>query len=273
MSSLALFGYPASLLVGLSLGLTGGGGSILTVPLFFYLFGASAVVSSTYSLLIVGLVALIGAYKARKENEIEINTALLFGTAGMMGVWISRKLLLKLIPESMSLLSLNFTKDSLILVSFSLVMLAAARSMIRKPKTTSNPLNPVHRSSKRSNSESIILGMLIGILAGFVGAGGGFLIVPALVNFKNLSMKVAVGTSLLVIALQSLLGVLGDWKSLDAVDPILFSWVLALSTVGLFIGSHYKKSISPEKLKKGFGYFVLITGVLILLSELGKGNL
>ena len=271
MTGLEPLGYAASLVMGLALGLTGGGGSILTVPILVYLFGIGALQATTYSLVLVGLVALWGAWGAYRSGELHLNRALSFGIPGVLGVAASRRLLLPMLPTELSISGLALTKSSILLIAFSLLMLLASVSMIRTSRYTNADAAAPNGDRSVSNIALFLGGLALGLLAGFVGAGGGFLIVPALVNIGKLDMKQAVGTSLFVIALQSLLGVLGDFKELAQMDFILFSIVAVLAIIGMSLGTMFRKRISQSKLKLGFGIFVLVMGSLILFQEFRKG--
>lgn len=273
MTSLQMLGYPASLAMGLALGLTGGGGSILTVPILVYLFGIGALEATTYSLGLVGLVALWGAWGAYRKGELHLQRALSFGIPGIIGVLLSRRVLLPMLPQTLSFFDTTITKNSLLLISFSLLMLLASTSMIRS-SFQDKTLKPQQQSKNElSNIALTLSGLATGMLAGFVGAGGGFLIVPALVNVGRLGMRQAVGTSLFVIALQSLIGVLGDSEALAKIDLQLFGTIALLAVVGMSLGTKFRERISQRKLKLGFGVFVLVMGALILFQEFRKGTL
>lgn len=273
MSHLEMLGYPASLAMGLALGLTGGGGSILSVPIFVYLFGIGALQATTYSLGLVGLVALWGAWGAYQNGDLNLNRALAFGIPGVFGVITSRRILLPSLPSSLSLGNFTLSQNSLLLIAFSFLMILASASMIRGYWVTKKYiLNPPSKT-KVPLSLFFLGGWCVGIVAGFVGAGGGFLIVPALVNIGKLEMRPAIGTSLFVIALQSLLGIAGDFSSLVKIDFTLFSSVAVLSLVGMSAGAKLRKNISQSKLKLGFGLFVLLMGSLILIEEFRKGSI
>lgn len=273
MSGLELLGYAASLVMGLALGLTGGGGSILTVPILVYLFGISALQATTYSLVLVGLVALWGTWGAYRSGELHLNRALTFGIPGVLGVAISRRFLVPMLPAQLQIFDFVLAQNSILLIAFSILMLLASASMIRSSRTAKTNATPSNCHKKVSNMVLILGGLTLGIVAGFVGAGGGFLIVPTLVSIGQLDMKQAVGTSLFVIALQSLLGVFGDFKALTQMDLRLFSIITVLAIVGMSLGTKLRKHISQSTLKLGFGVFVLIMGGLILFQELKKGLL
>jgi uncharacterized protein len=271
VSSLELLGYAASLIMGLALGLTGGGGSILTVPILVYLFGIGALQATTYSLVLVGLVALWGAWGSYRSGDLHLSRAFAFGVPGIVGVVISRRYLLPMLPAELSIYGLTLSQNSILLIAFSILMLLASLSMIRAARPVNSHATITNENLNISKSALFFGGLSVGLLAGFVGAGGGFLIVPALVNIGKLDMKQAVGTSLFVIALQSLFGVLGDFKALIQMDFTLFSVIALLAIIGMNLGTIYRKRISQTKLKLGFGIFVLVMGSLILFQEFTKG--
>lgn len=262
-----IVGYAASLLIGLSLGLIGGGGSILTLPVLVYLFGVSPTLATAYSLFIVGAASLVGAWPKHKEGLINYKTALVFGVPSILAVFMTRKLLLPAIPESLFAVgSLDVTKDMMLMVLFAILMVAASVSMIRDGK----PANTTTAEAQKFNYPLILVeGAVVGILTGLVGAGGGFLIIPALVVLSKLPMKQAVGTSLLIIAAKSLIGFTGDLMAGKAMDWTLLLSVTALAVVGIFMGNSLSRRIDGAALKKGFGWFVLVMGTYILLKELG----
>ena len=271
MTGLELLGYSASLAMGLALGLTGSGGSILTVPILVYLFGIGALQATTYSLGLVGIVALWGAWWAYRSGDLHLKRALSFGIPGVLGVLISRRLLLPMLPVEISILGLSLKQNSILLIAFSILMLLASTSIIRASLDKKAKVVAPKDNGSVSNIALALSGLAVGLIAGFVGAGGGFLIVPALVSIGKLDMKQAVGTSLFVIALQSLLGILGDYKALIQMDFTLFSIVAVLAAVGMSIGTALRKRLSQSKLKLGFGVFVLVMGSLILFQEFRNG--
>ncbi|MEN9497502.1 MAG: hypothetical protein RL750_401 [Bacteroidota bacterium] len=263
-----ILGYLASLLIGLSLGLIGGGGSILTLPVLVYLFGVSPTLATAYSLFIVGAASLVGAWPKHKEGLINYKTALVFGIPSIAAVFITRKFILPAIPESLfSIGTFPITKDLLLMVLFAILMVAASMSMIRDGK----PAKQATSAPQQFNYPLILLeGAVVGVLTGLVGAGGGFLIIPALVVLSKLPMKQAVGTSLLIIAAKSLIGFTGDLMSGKAMDWTLLGSVTLIAIAGIFLGNALSRRIDGAALKKGFGWFVLIMGSYILLKEISN---
>jgi uncharacterized membrane protein YfcA len=259
-----IIGYLASLIIGLSLGLIGGGGSILTVPVLVYLFGIDPVLATAYSLFIVGSTSLVGALPKYKNGEINIKTAIIFGIPSILAVYATRAFIVPAIPSTIiNLGSWTLTKPLLMMMIFAVLMVFASVSMIRSKDNKKQDQGP-----QVFNYPMILLeGAIVGILTGLVGAGGGFLIIPALVLFSKLPMKQAIGTSLLIIAAKSLVGFTGDLGK-QTMDWTLLLSVTALAIIGIFIGNALGKKVSAESLKKGFGWFVLIMGIYIIIKEL-----
>ncbi len=264
---LTIIGLFASTLIGISLGLIGGGGSILTVPVLVYLFNVNPVLATAYSLFIVGLSSLVGAFPKYKSGMIDLKTAVVFGIPSIIAVFLTRKVLVPSIPDTLfSVGELAFTKALAMMLLFAILMVAASVSMIRdKKKEETESTAP-----RVFNYPMILLeGTVVGVLTGLVGAGGGFLIIPALVMLSKLPMKQAVGTSLLIIAAKSLIGFTGDvMENSKNMDWTLLGVVTALAVIGIFIGNQLSKKIDGAALKKGFGWFVLVMGLYIIIKEL-----
>lgn len=259
-----LAGYMASLIIGISLGLIGGGGSILTVPVMVYLFHVQPLLATSYSLFVVGVTSLFGAANNYKRGFVNVNTALLFGVASIATVFLTRKLVIPAIKDvTVSVAGLTITEPMFTMVLFALLMMAAAVSMI---KTSKRPVPDIPSSKNINLSQLLLYGIGIGVVTGLLGAGGGFLLIPTLVMVVGLPMKEAVGTSLLIIALNSLIGFTGDLGHFN-IDWKLLLPVTAIAISGIFIGGAIAKKIPSEKLKKGFGWFVLVMGIYILLKE------
>ena len=264
---LTIFGLLASSIIGISLGLIGGGGSILTVPVLVYLFRVDPVLATAYSLFIVGLSSLVGAFPKYKAGMIDIKTAVVFGLPSILAVFLTRKVLVPAIPATLfEVAGIAVTKALAMMILFAVLMVAASVSMIRDKKKEANDTN----EPRIFNYPMILLeGAVVGVLTGLVGAGGGFLIIPALVMLSKLPMKQAVGTSLLIIAAKSLIGFTGDvMENTDKMDWTLLSAVTSLAVIGIFIGNQLSKKIDGAALKKGFGWFVLVMGVYIIIKEL-----
>lgn len=255
-------GYIASILIGFSLGLIGGGGSILTVPVLVYLFAVNPTVATSYSLFIVGSTSLIGALRKYAIGQVSVKTALLFGTTSVVTVLLTRKYIVTSIPEHLGMVgSLPLTKSMLTMVLFAILMLLASFSMIRGRKDAQEKEKPI------DIMPMLAYGVGIGVVTGLLGAGGGFLLIPALVYFVGMDMKMAVGTSLAIIAINSLIGFLGDIGNIPIDWPFLLT-ITGIATVGIFAGIIISKKMHSNRLKKGFGWFVLLMGISILLKEL-----
>lgn len=260
-----LVGYLASIIIGVSLGLIGGGGSILTVPVLVYLFSINPVLATAYSLFIVGLTSAFGSITYFRNGLVNVKTAIVFGIPSIISVFITRAFLVPAIPQNIfSFGDFLFTKDIFTMVLFSILMIAASYSMIKKRKITSTEIN---QKQKFNYVLILIEGAIVGVLTGLVGAGGGFLIIPALVVLSKLPMKEAVGTSLAIIAAKSLLGFLGDVGNTQ-MDWIFLLSVSAFAVLGIVIGAFLSKKIDGENLKPVFGWFVLVMGFYILIKEI-----
>ncbi len=258
-----IIGYILSAGIGIVLGLLGGGGSILTLPVLVYVLGKDETLSTSYSLFIVGTAALVGAIQYARQKRVNYRAALVFLIPSALAVAFSQGYVLKRIPEVLySNGTFAFTRGTAIMVVFSLIMLLASRSMIRNKKKE-NPHQPI-----AFNYPLIMLeGALVGFITGIVGAGGGFLIVPALTLLARLPIKLAIGTSLLIISGKSLFGfftTIGN-KAIEWDFLLIFvSWTV----LGIFIGAYISKFVSPPKLKKIFGWFILVMAILIIYKEL-----
>jgi uncharacterized membrane protein YfcA len=264
---LTIFGLLASVLIGVSLGLIGGGGSILTVPVLVYLLKVDPVLATAYSLFIVGLSSLVGAIPKYKSGLIDFKTAVVFGIPSIIAVFLTRKVLVPAIPSNLfEFEGIFVTKALAMMLLFALLMVAASVSMIRTPKEIAH----TNTQTRVFNYPVILLeGSVVGILTGLVGAGGGFLIIPALVLLSKLPMKQAVGTSLLIIGAKSIIGFTGDvMERFDQINWTLLSLVTALAIIGIFVGNQLSKKIDGAALKKGFGWFVLAMGLYIIIKEL-----
>lgn len=261
-------GYIASVLIGISLGLVGSGGSILTVPVLVYLMHVNPLVATASSLFIVGFTSLVGGLRAYARRVVDFKAVTDFGIPSIFSIFITRHYLLPAIPSHLfSVGGINVSREMLLMVVFAILMLAASLSMIRSSKT---PLRSGQKENRQQHKKSLvlmILGLCIGVVTGLLGAGGGFLIIPTLVLFLKLPMKTAVGTSLLIIAINSLLGFLFSLRQFEYDWTMILSFT-ALSVTGLYIGSRLSEKITGNSLKKGFGWFVFVMGIGIIIKEL-----
>ncbi|MBK8670094.1 MAG: sulfite exporter TauE/SafE family protein [Saprospiraceae bacterium] len=258
-----VFGYIASVLIGVSLGLIGSGGSILTVPVLVYLFSVDAVAATAYSLFIVGFTAAMGSMEYFRKGMVNVKTAIVFGIPSIIAVFLTRAYIVPAIPKVVfSIGDFVVTKSILLLLLFAVLMVFSAYSMIKKSTVKSDVEGP-----QKFNYPVILLeGAVVGVITGLVGAGGGFLIIPALVLLSKLPMKEAVGTSLVIIAAKSLIGFFGE-SGETFIDWLLISKVTAFAAIGIFIGIFLSKKIDGARLKPIFGWFVLAMGIYIILKE------
>lgn len=265
MELLEIFGYISALAIGISLGLIGGGGSILAVPVLAYLFSIDEKAATAYSLFIVGSSSLIGGIKQHLKGYVDWKTALVFGIPSIIGVTIVRYFVIPILPGIFFTVGdFEFTRRMGMFGFFAILMIPAAFSMLKQRKEL-----PVSKNEKVNYNYPLILleGLIVGAITGMIGAGGGFLIIPALVLLANVEMKVAVGTSLIIIAFKSMLGFfLGDALTMT-IDWSFLMVFTGLSFVGIFIGSYLGSFIDGEKLKKGFGYFIFAMAIFIFYME------
>lgn len=264
MEIVEILGYIGALIIGLVLGLIGGGGSILTVPILVYALSLNPVIGTAYSLFVVGATSLVGAVKNMMKGMVDLKTAVIFAIPAFIAVYLTRAFLIPAIPEELFQVGdFMVTKNLAIMLFFAIIMLLASVSMIRN-----NGKETDEDSQVRYNYPLIIVeGLVVGTITGIVGAGGGFLIIPALVLLAKLPMKKAVATSLLIIAIKSLIGFVGDVQNLD-IDWSFLLIFTGISIVGIFVGIWLNKFIDGKKLKKAFGWFVLVMGVYIIYKEL-----
>lgn len=259
-----LIEYFCALLIGVLLGLTGGGGSILTVPVLVYLIHLNPITASAYSLFIVGMTSSFGTFINLKKGNVVLKTGLLFALPSLISVYITRKFFVHAIPEVLYENStFIITKNVFLMVLFAIVMLFAAHSMLKTPKIIEKDT-----IEKEQNLFLIIIQIFcVGILIGLIGAGGGFLIIPALFHFAKLPIKKAIGTSLFIIAINSLIGFSGDVQNINVDWNFLFRFA-AVAMFGIFVGIYLNRFFNEKILKNIFGWFVLIMSVFILTREL-----
>ena len=265
MEIVEVFGYLSALLIGISLGLVGGGGSILAVPVLAYLFAVNEKMATAYSLFIVGASSLVGGLKQNLKGYVDWKTAIIFGIPAIVGVTLVRHYVVPALPDILfNINEFEFTRRMGMFGLFAVLMIPAAFSMLKKPKEKEQKSDD---TVKYNYSLILIEGLLVGGITGMIGAGGGFLIIPALVILANIDMKVAVGTSLVIIAFKSLIGFfLGDALTMD-IDWAFLAVFTGISLVGIFIGSNLSNFIDGAKLKKGFGYFIFVMAIFIFYME------
>lgn len=259
-----IIGYFSAIFIGIALGLIGGGGSILTLPVLVYLFGINPILATAYSLFVVGITALFGTIGKVRHQLVDFKTTIVFAIPSFIAVYLTRLWLVPALPDHiMTIGSTPVYKESMIMILFSIIMMLAAISMIQSNKKVTDS------TQTQFNIPGIVLdGLVVGLITGIVGAGGGFLIVPALVLLAKLPMKLAIGTSLSIIAIKSLIGFIGD---VQIGQDISWNFLIAftcLAVVGIFVGNYLSKYFTEKKLKLIFGWFLVIMSVYIIAKEL-----
>ncbi|MBW2961464.1 sulfite exporter TauE/SafE family protein [Mesonia aestuariivivens] len=264
---ISILGFIAALIIGIVLGLTGGGGSILTVPVFVYLLGIDPVLATGYSLFVVGISSAFGAIKNLQKGLVNFGASLVFAVPAVIAVFSTRKFIISAIPNVIiKNQHMLVTKDAAIMVFFAILMLAASFSMILNNKRL--VARKMLTQPKKTNYLTLgALGLFTGLVTGLVGAGGGFIIVPILIFLAKLPIKKAAATSLFIIALNSLIGFLGDALQIE-IDWMFLLSFSAFAVLGILLGISFSKFIDGAKLKKGFGFLVLIMGIYIFYKEM-----
>ncbi len=255
-------GYIAALLIGLTLGLVGGGGSILTVPILVYLFQLSPVLATSYSLFIVGVTSLVGSVNSFANKKVDIKTVIVFGTLSIVTVFCIRHYFIPHLPSFISIAGYRMPVSLLTMLLFAILMIVSSFSMIKDEKEQNRSV--VHKAGAGTIA---LYGITVGLVTGLLGAGGGFLLIPALTVLLRLPIKKAIGTSLVIITLNSLIGFADDVTHHEMNWPLLLK-ITGISVLGVLIGSVIGQKIDGGFLKKGFGWFVLLMGTYILLHEL-----
>ncbi|HEX9958174.1 MAG TPA: sulfite exporter TauE/SafE family protein [Fibrella sp.] len=259
-----LFGYVAAIVVGLVIGLAGGGGSILTVPILVYIFSIPTLLATSYSLFVVGTTSLIGSANHIWKKRVDLRVAGAFAAPSFVSVYFSRRYLVPALPDPLLRLGeLNIPKSDAILFFFAVIMVLAARAMIRDRR----PSEGIAADGRPRFGTLALDGMAVGLLTGIIGAGGGFLIVPMLVLLAGLPMQRAVATSVLIIAINSFIGFLGDVQHTTLNWKFLLPFT-GLSIVGIFLGMYLARYVPPNTLRKGFGWFVLAVATYMITREL-----
>lgn len=257
-----IIGYISAIIIGIILSLIGSGGSILTIPVLVYIFNIEPFLATTYSLIIIGITAFFSAIKNIKNGNIDFKIGIIFTLPSLFSVYLTRRFILPSLPQKIKITENFYYKtDELILIFLSIIMILSAVSMILKNN---------NRMIKKEINYFIITieGLIIGLITGLIGVGGGFLIIPILVLFGGLSIKKAIGTSLIIILLKSLTGIIGDLQLSLNIDWSFLLSFSCFSLLGVLIGLNISKFISGEKLEKIFGYFVLFIAAFIFLKEL-----
>ena len=263
-----ILGYFAAVVIGLVMGLIGGGGSILSVPVFAYIFGIDAITATALSLFVVGITSMVGSVGYIKQRYVNYKTALLFGLPSVLGILFSRRVVVPHLPDYIiNRWGITLDKEMFILILFAVLMIISSVKMIRKYDR-----QRIRKSEEINYTILVSQGLLVGIVTGFIGAGGGFLIVPALVMLLRMSMKEAVATSLFIIAINSTIGFISSLDKITVDWNFLLSFT-ALSVVGIFIGVQITKKIEGRKLRPLFGWFVLVMALWIIINELVLKNL
>ena len=261
MEFLSNLPYLSAILVGFVMGLLGGGGSILTIPIFVYLFDIAPVVATAYSLFVVGATATVGTFKNFKNKNINLRIGLLFGIPSFIGTYITRRYILPNMPDHIfSIGTIDISKDLVIMILFAIMMISASVSMIRSRE------KPLGDKLKAKPIIVILLGLIIGLITGVIGAGGGFIIVPALIFLTHLDIKIAIGTSLFVIMMKSFIGFLGDLQTTSMDWKFLITFAV-LAAIGILVGVKVAKRTKAASLKRIFGWFILVVGIYVIFKE------
>jgi uncharacterized membrane protein YfcA len=258
-----VMGYLAAVLIGISLSLVGGGGSMLTLPVMVYLFSVQPPLATSYSLFVVGSASFVGACNNYNKGLVNIRIALLFGASSITTVFIVRKFMVPVIPQTISTFgSYTITESLLIMVLLAILMLLASVLMI------------IHKDqpdgADTQNSFSFyrlwLYGVAVGLITGLLGIGGGFLIIPALVLLVGLQIKEAIGTSLFIIALNSFIGFLGDTGHFS-IDWVFLLKITCIAIAGIFIGYFFFFRIQGHQLRRAFGWVLLLMSGYIIVKE------
>lgn len=261
-----VIGYILAIFVGISLGLIGSGGSILTVPILVYVMAVEPVLATAYSLFVVGVTSLVGGLQNARQKKVDFKTIVVFGVPSIASVYLARACLMPLIPDRLfSVGDFEFTKPMALMTLFAIVMISASISMI---KPCDHCTEDESEKINYNYFKILLQGVSVGILTGLVGAGGGFLIIPSLIFFAAMPLRKAIGTSLFIIASNSLVGFIGVLVTRQPLDWALLLAFSALSIAGIFIGIFLSKKMEGNKLKTAFGWFVLLMGIYILIKEL-----
>ena len=253
--------YVIAALIGISLGLMGAGGAIVAVPAFVYLGDVPPTIASGYALFVVAVATAVGAIEYVRNKLVDWRSVLAFGVTTLTSIAVVRRFILPQLPSEFSVFQVDVELDLILMLAFAVILVAAGSAMLwKKPKP--------HTDEPAHFGRLTFFGLVIGIISGFLGVGGGFLMTPALVLWANIDMKKAVGTSLVLISANGLAGVAADLSGNVAYDWSFLLTFTGLATAGIVIGTALAKRIDGQRLKAGFGYFVLTLGVAVLIREL-----
>lgn len=256
-----MIGFVLAMGMGMVLGLLGGGGSILTVPILVYLFKVPAALATGYSLFVVGVTSAIAAFRYRRQLNWRVGA--LFAVPSTIGVILSRRYVLQPMPDQLSLGTMVVSKDDLIMIIFGVLVVLISLFMLKAKEE-----DHVAELKKQTLTSMVLItmeGFAVGGITGFVGAGGGFMIVPALTLLVGISMREAIATSLLIISIKSLIGFLGDIQLSIAMDGWFLMGFTMVTIIGSVIGVQLNQKVSITWLRKAFAYLVFIVGINILI--------
>jgi uncharacterized membrane protein YfcA len=257
--------YCFALLIGILLGLMGGGGSILTVPILVYVAGFQSIIATTYSFFIVGITSIIGMITYAKRGLVSFQSALSFALPSFIGAFLTRKFVFPLIPDPfLSYDGFQLSKGKVLMLIFAILILVAAISMIIAKKENGEK----EEIDTKPPFFTWLIGFFTGFLTSLIGAGGGFIIIPTLVFLLRLPMKMAVGTSLFIIAVNSLLSFSGDLLNKTAIDWQFLVYFTFIATIGIILGSYFSQKVSGSRIRIVFGYFLVCIAFFILVKEL-----
>ena len=259
-----ILGYAGAMATGFVLGLLGGGGALLSIPVLVYLFKIEASVATGYSLFLVAITASIGAVQNIREKFIDYTAALYYGIPSVITVFVVRRFVMPSLPKVFFHINgYAVDKNHFILFVLCLVMFIAAYKMISSANT-----NTDDTPHETNHFKLAFYAIFIGAFLGLVGVGGGFLMVPALIYFANVSPKKAIGTSLLLVAINSFIGFAGDVSSSTSIDWKFLCIFSLFSITGVILGNYAATLIHNNKLKVYFGWFILVVAILMVVKEL-----
>lgn len=257
-----IIGFILAVLIGVTLGLMGSGGSILTVPVLVYILKIDPNLATTSSLFAIAVSSLIGSFRNHLKKNINYKTILEFGIPSVLMVFLTRQFILPLVPDFIQIGKWSFHQNLVLMVLFSCIMIFSAIRMIKTNYVESDTTIRVPKFI------TILQGAFVGLITGVVGAGGGFLIIPALIGFYKIPINKAIATSLAIICINSIFGLAGDLEKLPLINWTILSRYTILLVLGMFIGFYISKYFKGNQLKRGLGILILLIGLFILFKEL-----